>query len=285
MPVFLVRQIDLQLLLVQARDEDHLKEILDETGGIDETISWSRCDDPLVVHLELPVKFIHGAGGKIRAVDVEKAMPNLSEAVVLSGYVRANDPIQIRSANAMLNALCPNAGSVITTACQRAEEASRYVDVSIDMKQLRTALREDLHADGQLPAARRQVTPGIERLHLYWVQTDDHDEDWFIVAASPTEACQFHEAQEGYASGDAWAEFIATVPATAPDRTDGWPSDELLIACGAKFDRSATPRVVRFGRRTYAEGMLEGEIRQVTDDVSEKVGQGRPNGTRSRTTN
>ncbi len=285
MVTFLVRQAELHMLLVQARDEDHLREILYETGEIDDTLSWSRCDEPLVVHLKMPMELIYGPNGKLRDVDVEAALPNLVEHVPLTGYIRANDPIQIRSANAMLNALCPNAGSVLTAAYRHADDASNYVDVSIDPKQLRTALREDLHVDGQLPAARRKVPPGTERLHLYWVQTDDHDEDWFIVAASPVEACQFHEAQEGYAPGDAWAEFVATVPATAPNRTDGWPSDELLIACGAKIDRSTTPRVVRFGRRTYAEGMLEGELRKVTDDVSERVGQGRPNGTPPQSTN
>lgn len=285
MVTFLVRQIDLQLLLVQARDEEHLKEILYETGEIDETISWSRCDEPLLVHLRLPVELDHGPEGKVREVDVEKALPDLCRSVALTGYVRANDPVQIRSTNAMLNALCPNAGSVITAACQRAEEFSDFADVTINPKQLRAALREDLRADGQLVSSRRKQGDEEERLHLYWVQTDDHDEDWFIVATSPAEACQFHEAQEGYAPGDAWAEFVATVPATAPDREDGWPSDALLIACGAKLDRTTTPRVVRFGRRTYAEGMLEGELRKVTDDVSERVGHGRPNGTPPQSTN
>ena len=231
------------------------------------------------------MELVHGPNWKIREVDVAKALPNLCASVALTGYVRANDPIQIRSANAMLSALCPNAGSVITAACQRVEEASGLADIDLDPKQLRLALREDLRADGQLGATRRKQAAGEERLQLYWVQTDDHDEDWFIVAASPAEACQFHEGQEGYAPGDAWAEFVATVPSTAPDREDGWPSDGLLVACGAKIDRSTTPRVVRFGRRTYAEGMLESEVVAATDDLSERFGGGRLNGTPPRTTN
>ncbi len=123
----------------------------------------------------------------------------------------------------------------------------------------------------------------MPRLNLYWVETEDHDEYWFIVAVSPTEACRDHEADEGYDEGDASAEFVAVVPATAPDRKSGWPSDELLRACGATIERGETPRVVRFGRRTYAEGILEGEIRALDDDKSERIGWGRPNGTPPRT--
>jgi hypothetical protein len=42
----------------------------------------------------------------------------------------------------------------------------------------------------------RPVSPlAIERnqMKLYWVTTDDHDEDWFIVASSSQAACNAHE--------------------------------------------------------------------------------------------
>ena len=38
-------------------------------------------------------------------------------------------------------------------------------------------------------------------LYLYWCETDDHDEDWFIVAESAEEACHIHESAEGYDDG------------------------------------------------------------------------------------
>ena len=41
---------------------------------------------------------------------------------------------------------------------------------------------------------------------LYWVTTDDHDEDWFVLAPSPEEATQYFENYEGYNPGDAEAE-------------------------------------------------------------------------------
>lgn len=50
-------------------------------------------------------------------------------------------------------------------------------------------------------------------LYLYWVTTEDHDEDWFIVAHSFEEAQEMHENYEGYDPGDAFAEEIMPVPA------------------------------------------------------------------------
>ena len=37
---------------------------------------------------------------------------------------------------------------------------------------------------------------------LYWVTTDDHGEDWFVIAGSQEEAVRFHEQEEGYDPGD-----------------------------------------------------------------------------------
>ncbi len=281
MITFLVRQQHLRLLVVQARDEEHLREILRETGAVDETISWSRYDGPLMVHLDLPVDLAFGKHSKLRDVDVAAGLPNLVEHVALVGHVRADDPIQRECADALLGALCPNGGSVLTSAYRRAAETSDWGEVSLDAKHLRDALREDLRSDGQIRVDPRRYPPGVERLFLYWCETADHDEDWFIVAPTPAEACRYHVMAEGYADGDAWAEYVALVPADAPDRKTGWPSDALLLACGAVIDRNVTPRVVRFGRRTYAEGMLESVTRSLDDDGFDALGQGRPNGTPS----
>ena len=76
--------------------------------------------------------------------------------------------------------------------------------------------------------------PEINIKKLYWLTTEDHDEDWFVVASSAGEACKFHEDAEGYAIGDATAEEILSIPENIPAES-GWPSDELLVAVGAKF--------------------------------------------------
>ncbi len=49
-------------------------------------------------------------------------------------------------------------------------------------------------------------------MNLYWCETFDHDEDWFIVAASAIEACRMHETVEGYEKGEAHATFIKRIP-------------------------------------------------------------------------
>ena len=40
---------------------------------------------------------------------------------------------------------------------------------------------------------------------LYWVTTDDHDEDWFILAKTRRAAESYHIEYEGYEPGDARA--------------------------------------------------------------------------------
>jgi hypothetical protein len=50
-------------------------------------------------------------------------------------------------------------------------------------------------------------------MNLYWVTTEDHAEDWFIVAHNGKEAATFHEDAEGYDLGDATAEMILEIPA------------------------------------------------------------------------
>ena len=43
---------------------------------------------------------------------------------------------------------------------------------------------------------------------LYWVTTDDHDEDWFILARTIRTAESYHIQYEGYEPGEARAELI-----------------------------------------------------------------------------
>jgi len=90
---------------------------------------------------------------------------------------------------------------------------------------------------------------------LYWCTTADGDEDWFVVALSPREACRFHELEEGYARGAASAERVVSLPPAlitargwkdGPDgrahRRAGWPSEALLASCGAEVAEIAPGR-------------------------------------------
>jgi hypothetical protein len=118
-------------------------------------------------------------------------------------------------------------------------------------------------------------------MNLYWVETADGAEDWFVVATSARRAARWHERAEGYDSGDAFATLVLRIPSerAAPE---GWPSHELLLACGARFRRDETPQVVEIGGRRFIEGYLEAEIRQRADDRFEAAGRGRPNETKRR---
>ena len=98
-------------------------------------------------------------------------------------------------------------------------------------------------------------------MNLFWVATEDHDEDWFIVAPDAAAAARFHEDAEGYDEGDATAELICTVPQNAPSAEMGWPRDELLWACGAEFLPSPDgPRVVRIAGKIFGEGDIVGNV-------------------------
>ena len=111
---------------------------------------------------------------------------------------------------------------------------------------------------------------------MYWVTTEDHDEDWFIVASSSKEAAKYHEDMEGYDRGDAKAEEILDIPENVP-ADKGWPSDELLLAVGAKFLLNEQSRIVEIAGRKFCEGMLEAILSEIVDDIFEARGDERLN--------
>ena len=120
-----------------------------------------------------------------------------------------------------------------------------------------------------------------QKLMLWWCWTEDHHEDWFVVAGHGVAAVGFFESEEGYGEGDVQAKGLRILPEEYQDEKYlGWPSPELLVACGAKVIHEETPRVVELQGERYVEGMLEHQILQVTDDEFERQGRGRPNRTR-----
>ena len=115
-------------------------------------------------------------------------------------------------------------------------------------------------------------------MNLYWCETMDHDEDWFIVAPSAKEAKRMHEDSEGYERGDARAMLVLRIPKALASSV-GYPSHDLLRSLGAVFISEETPRVVQIGSRVYQEGGMEAVVRRVRDDWAEAWGKGRPNKT------
>ena len=121
-----------------------------------------------------------------------------------------------------------------------------------------------------------------EYMNLYWVTTEDHHEDWFIVALTSGDACQIHEKYEGYDPGDAKAEKVMSIP-KGTSTEPGWPTEELLVKLGAKFLQKGDARVVEIKGRKFSEGMLESLIREITDNQFEAYDGTRPNKTRKST--
>ena len=115
-------------------------------------------------------------------------------------------------------------------------------------------------------------------MNLYWCETMDHDEDWFIVASSAKEAMCMHEDAEGYDRGNARATLVVRIPKELNPLV-GYPTHELLRSLGAVFISEGTPRVVRFGATVYQEGGMDAVIDRLSDDQCEMLGQGRPNRT------
>ena len=67
-----------------------------------------------------------------------------------------------------------------------------------------------------------------KQYNLYWVATDDHDEDWFVVAEDEFLAMDFFENYEGYDPGDAWAEKVMPIPDHMSCKR-GWPGQRLPV--------------------------------------------------------
>jgi hypothetical protein len=99
---------------------------------------------------------------------------------------------------------------------------------------------------------------------LYWVTTQDHDEDWFIFAESARQARTFHEDYEGYDKGDAHSRLIVS-KVTLKEFMNGTPP------CNAQFQdlfqigfenagTSPNRRRAGYNGEIFREGILEAII-------------------------
>ena len=121
-------------------------------------------------------------------------------------------------------------------------------------------------------------------VNLYWITTDDHDEDWFMLAKTARAAESYHIQYEGYEPGDARAELILRTGANPiPGPIPRHAQLEDLQKLGFEILNSdPNGRSVRRDGRTFLEGHLESMVAKVRDDVHEAMGEGRPWGTSRR---
>jgi len=116
-------------------------------------------------------------------------------------------------------------------------------------------------------------------MKLYWVITEDHHEDWFIIASSKKEASKLHEEMEGYDFGSARSQEILSIPDNISVEA-GWPSKETLLSVGAIFIKEDEPRIIKINGKQFAEGMLEAHIKELDDNIFELLGKKRLNQTK-----
>ena len=118
-------------------------------------------------------------------------------------------------------------------------------------------------------------------VNLYWITTDDHDEDWFILAKTARAAESYHIEYEGYEPGDARAELILRTGANPiPGPIPRHAQLEDLQKLGFEIlNPDPNGRCVRRDGRTFLEGHLESVVAKARDDVREATGKGRPWGT------
>lgn len=114
------------------------------------------------------------------------------------------------------------------------------------------------------------------KFKLYWIETDDHGEDWFVMARNAYAARRHFEAVEGYDRGDSRATEVLIL---GEEGRTGWPTLEELVALGFEVLRAKTPRVLVYNGVRYAEGVMEYSLRVHDDNLLESMGKGRPNGT------
>jgi hypothetical protein len=102
-----------------------------------------------------------------------------------------------------------------------------------------------------------------KQIKLYWVTTQDHDEDWFIFAESARQARSYHEHYEGYGKGDANSRLIVS-NVTLKEFMNGTPPCharfEDLYQIGIEAGTIPGRRKGRFNGEIFRNGVLEAII-------------------------
>jgi hypothetical protein len=124
-------------------------------------------------------------------------------------------------------------------------------------------------------------------IHLYWVTTPDHSEDWFILARTRRSAAKFHDSYEGYDDDYATAQLVVADTGAPESSFEGMPRHAQIPDLGELGFEIVDPRgghrAVRLNGKLFIEGHLDALIAELTDNQLEATGKGRPNRTKRST--
>jgi Meiotically up-regulated gene 113 len=90
---------------------------------------------------------------------------------------------------------------------------------------------------------------------LYWVHTSDHDEDWFILAASRKAAADCFANAEGYSPGDATAVFLELLP-ERENFVEGYATYDLVKRLGYRKTTKNRLSLYRKKGKTFLQGSV-----------------------------
>lgn len=111
-------------------------------------------------------------------------------------------------------------------------------------------------------------------MNIYWVESLDHCEDWFIAALDNQQACDLFAETNGYeiTEDQVFATHICPLPDNVTFIKPDYLDNDSIIACGGEFIEfhdedllahvpkefielvSGETRIVRLGKKVYMEG-------------------------------
>ncbi len=97
---------------------------------------------------------------------------------------------------------------------------------------------------------------------LYWISTDDHDEDWFVISSSRKGAINFFRGSEGYCEDDKIkAEYICRTPRIY-EHGSHYGQIDMLKEMKFKIIDECPTRLVWGKGRLFCEGYYERTLMQ-----------------------
>jgi len=91
-------------------------------------------------------------------------------------------------------------------------------------------------------------------MELYWLESKDHSEDWFVTAKSELDAIDFYACEMGYdiIDDELSARFVCTISSDEQIMYSEFASESLIKDCGGEIIFFLDPEI----RKIYTEVQL-----------------------------